>query len=106
MSNTVICHYRVVRGNEEAFEGLLQAHWPKLKQLGFVTGAPAVHYWGEEQDNGEPIYFEIFQWTEGAMEKAHQHPEVMAIWGPMEQLCEARAGKPSMEFPHVSLLNA
>ena len=104
MSNTVICHYRVVRGNEEAFQALLQGHWPKLKQLGFVTDTPAVHYLGEEQDNGEPVYFEIFQWTDGAMQKAHQHPAVMAIWGPMEQLCEARAGMPSLEFPHASMI--
>lgn len=101
--NTVICQYRVIRGNEAAFEALLQSHWPKLSQLGLVTDTAAVHYKGEEQDNGEPIYFEIFEWAPGAMEKAHQHAEVMAIWGSMEQLCEARGGKPNMEFPHVAV---
>jgi len=61
---------------------------------------------GNEQDNGEPIYFEIFDWSDGAVDRAHEHPEVMAIWEPMDQLCESRGGKPSMEFPHVDVLNA
>jgi hypothetical protein len=26
---------------------------------------------------------------------------VAAIWEPMDGLCEARAGKPNREFPHV-----
>ena len=101
MSNRVICHYRVRRGSEAAFEDLLARHWPTLKRLSLVTAEPSVSYRGLEQDNGEPIYFEIFEWLDGAMERAHEHPEVMAIWEPMDQLCEARGGKPNMEFPHV-----
>ena len=62
MSNTVICHYRVRRGNESAFEELLGSHWPTLRRLGLVTDAPSKSFKGEEQDNGEPIYFEIFDW--------------------------------------------
>ncbi|MEM9621255.1 MAG: hypothetical protein AAF993_06370 [Pseudomonadota bacterium] len=97
----VICHYRVKHGNEEKFEGLLKRHWPTLHQLGLVTDTPTQIYQGVEQDNGKPIYFEIFTWREGAVERAHEHPEVMAVWEPMDQLCESRQGKPNMEFPHV-----
>lgn len=106
MSNMVICHYRVAAGNEAKFEKLLNNHWPTLQRLELVTGEPSKQFKGEEQDNGKPIYFEIFEWREGAVEKAHQHPEVMAIWEPMDQLCENRDGKPNMEFPHVRPLNA
>lgn len=60
---------------------------------------------GTEQDNGQPIYFEIFDWQDGAVGRAHEHAEVMAIWGPMEALCEARGGKPNMEFPHVGRIH-
>lgn len=102
MANTVICHYRVAAGHEPAFEALLRRHWPTLRELGLVTDEPPRHYKGIEQDNGQPIYFEIFDWCDGAVERAHEHPEVMAIWEPMDQLCEARDGKPNMEFPHVA----
>ncbi|MGI9325562.1 MAG: hypothetical protein ACR2PZ_10110 [Pseudomonadales bacterium] len=104
MPNKVICQYRVARGNEGAFEELLSKHWPTLHRLGLVTDDPSTHYRGQEQDNGEPIYFEIFDWLQDAVDRAHEHPEVMAIWEPMDQLCEARNGKPNMEFPHVELL--
>lgn len=105
MPNTVICHYRVASGNENKFEDLLRNHWPTLKRLGLVTEEASKHFKGAEQDNGQPIYFEIFDWLDGAVDRAHEHPEVMAIWEPMDQLCEERGGKPSMEFPHVQKLD-
>ena len=103
--NKVICHYRVSEGNEAAFETLLQQHWPALRRLELVSNDVPQHFKGKEQDNGMPIYYEIFDWVDGGMERAHEHPEVMAIWEPMDKLCEARNGKPNMEFPHVSVLN-
>ena len=101
MSNKVICNYRVAAGNEAQFEALLAKHWPTLNKLGLVEPTPSTIFKGVEQDNGQPIYFEIFDWREGASEQAHTQEEVMAIWGPMDALCEARGGKPNMEFPHV-----
>ena len=97
----VICHYRVIRGKENDFEELLASHWPTLHQLGLVTDEPSQCFKGEEQDNGEPIYFEMFEWRGDAVDRAHGHPEVMAIWRPMDSLCETRGAKPNMEFPHV-----
>ena len=105
MSSKVICHYRVAPGNEEKFEALLARHWPTLFALGLVSEVPSQQFKGVEQDNGQPIYFELFDWLEGASDRAHEHPEVMAIWEPMDQLCEARGGKPNMEFPHVEPLS-
>ncbi len=104
MPNKVIRHYRVKAGNESAFEELLLEHWPTLQRLGLVTDEPSQQMKGTEQDNGQPIYFEIFDWQDGASERAHQHPEVMAIWEPMDVLCESRGDKPNMEFPHVAVL--
>ncbi len=106
MPETVICHYRVVLGNEAKFDELLAAHWPALHRLGLVTDTKPQHFKGLEQDNQQPIYFEIFEWADGGMERAHEHPEVMAIWEPMDQLCETRGGKPNMEFPHVTAWHA
>ena len=104
MPNKVFCQYRVRRGNEREFEKLLTTHWPTLHRLGLVTSTPSEQFKGTEQDNGEPIYFEVFDWLDGAVERAHAHPEVMAIWQPMDALCEARGTKPNMEFPHVERL--
>ena len=102
MTETVICHYRVKAGNEADFEALLREHWPTLQRLGLVTEQPPQHFKGSEQDNGQPIYYEIFEWLDGAVDRAHEHPEVMAIWEPMDTLCESRGVKPNMEFPQVS----
>ena len=105
MPNKVICHYRVPKANEREFEKLLEQHWPTLHRLGMVTDEPSQQFKGEEQDSGQPIYFEIFDWLDDAVDRAHEHPEVMAIWEPMDQLCESRGRKPNMEFPHVEALN-
>ena len=66
---TVICHYRVAAGNEGKFEGLLKQHWPTLQRLGLVTDKPSQWFKGVEQDNGQPIYFEIFEWHDGASDQ-------------------------------------
>ena len=101
MANKVLCQYRVAEGNEEKFEALLKRHWPTLHELGLVTNEPAQCFKGAEGSDGKPIYFEIFDWVDGAVERAHENPGVMAIWEPMDQLCEQRGGRPNMEFPHV-----
>ena len=98
---TVICHYCVKAGKEADFEDLLRRHWPTLRGLGAVTDEPSQIYRGRD-GKGRPMFWEIFHWkSAAAFEKAHAHPEVLAIWEPMDGLCEPREGRPSMEFPHV-----
>ena len=104
MTETVICHYCVKAGKEADFEGLLRRHWPTLRRLGTVTDEPSQIYRGEDA-KGRPMFWEIFHWkSAAAFEKAHAHPEVLAIWEPMDALCEPREGRPNMEFPHVERL--
>jgi hypothetical protein len=95
---TVICTYRVKRGNEAAFLDLLERHWPTLHELGFVTDEPARVL--RQLGSTEPTLLEIFTWRDGGFQRAHEHPRVLAIWEPMEPLCEARDGAASMDFPH------
>jgi hypothetical protein len=45
-------------------------------------------------------FVEVFAWKDRGFEVAHKHPEVLALWEPMEQMCEARNGYPATEFPH------
>jgi hypothetical protein len=102
---TVLCHYYVRAGEEAAFTKLLAAHWPTLDQLGLVTDEPSICYQGLDQ-SGQPLFVEIFHWKNGAAaQQAHEHPEVMMIWEPMDTLCESRAGRSNMEFPHVERLS-
>lgn len=106
---TNLCIYRVQPGKEAAFEELLKVHWPTMNKLGLASDVPSIIYKGTEHldRTGErppvPIYFEVFSWNsaEGPM-KAHESPEVMAVWGPMGELCEGRGeGRPAMDFPGV-----
>jgi hypothetical protein len=94
---TVICTYRVRGECEERFLGLLGRHWRTLHELGFVTDEKPLAFRGTEDGL---TYVEIFTWVEGGFGQAHEHPDVLAIWEPMEPLLEDRGGRPRWEFPH------
>jgi hypothetical protein len=97
---TVICTYRVRAGSEAEFESLLERHWRTLRELEFVTDEKALVF--RSLDEGAPTYVEIFTWVEGGFGQAHEHPDVLAIWEPMEPLLEDRDGRPRWEFPHFT----
>src|ERR1700735_2550618 len=94
-NETVICTYRVRPDAEDEFLGLLRRHWAALHELGFVTDERSQVL----RDIEEPTYVEIFTWVEGGFERAHEHPDVLAIWEPMEPLLEDRGGRPKWEVP-------
>ena len=57
-----LCIYRVKRGSEKAFRGLLAKHWPALKRVGLGADEPSTIYQGFEGERGdEPIFVEILQ---------------------------------------------
>ena len=95
-NETVICTYRVRSDAELGFRQLLERHWNTLHELGFVTDDESLVF----RQYDEPTYVEIFTWVEGGFGRAHEHPDVLAIWEPMEPLLEDRAGLPKWEFPH------
>jgi hypothetical protein len=99
----VVCTYRVRPGKAAAFRALLRRHWPTLKRLGLVENAPRMLLRGLAPDSRND-FIEIFAWKPAGFERAHRMPEVLAIWEPMEQLCEARGGRAAMEFPHFAPL--
>lgn len=95
-NETVICTYRARPDAEPVFRELLARHWRTLHDLGFVTDEESVVL----RHVDEPTYVEIFTWLEGGFAQAHEHPDVVAIWEPMEPLLEERDGQPRWEFPH------
>jgi hypothetical protein len=96
-NQTVICTYRVRPEAEDEFVNLLAKHWHTLHDLGFVTDEESVVY---REIRGRPTYVEIFTWVAGGFERAHDHPDVLALWEPMEPLLEDRNGRRKWEFPH------
>ena len=102
---TVLCLFRVIPGSEEEFTRLLAKHWPTLRRVGLAADKPSTIYQGSEGDK-QPIFVELLNWKdEHGAGRAHEHPDVMAIWEPMGRLTEPRDGKPAMEFPHVRPLS-
>ena len=99
----VVCTYRVKPGREKEFAGLLKRHWPTLFKLGLVDEQPRMALQGRDTETTS-CFVEVFAWKEGGFQVAHQHPEVLALWEPMEQMCEARDGHPATEFPHYAVL--
>lgn len=100
-AEAVICTYRVKEGSEAAMLELIGRHWPTLRQAKLATPERPVVFEGRD-DSGKTFFVEVFSWVDGeAAGRAHQMPEVMAVWGPMGDLVEERLGRPGMEFPHV-----
>jgi quinol monooxygenase YgiN len=100
VSKPVLTHvtYRPKRGKEKQLLELVRRHWPTLHNAGLSTKDPAMVY--RAQDKAGNVYFvEIFSWKdEQASSRAHQLPEVMAIWEPMGAILE---GGPSPEIAQI-----
>lgn len=98
---TSLCIYRVKPGSEASFRALLARHWPTLRRVGLAADVASKVYEGTEGEN-QPVFFELLHWRDAeGPDRAHELPDVMAVWEPMGRLCETRAGRPAMEFPRV-----
>jgi hypothetical protein len=101
---TVICTYRVKEAAEPQFRALLAKHWPTLDRLDLVNQSIHELFRGTDE-SGKAFFVEIFEWkNEDTVRVAHESPQVLSIWEPMEALCEERLGRPALEFPHVERL--
>lgn len=81
--NWVIAAYRTRPGCETALDALVREHGPLLKRLGLVGDTPTTILRA-----GEGEIIEIFAWKPGAVEKAHRHPDVLALWAKFESVCD------------------
>jgi hypothetical protein len=100
-----MCTYRIKKGKEEEFVGLLRRHWPTLRDQELVENTPSQVFRGTD-DSAGTYFVEILTWKDGEMpNRAHELPAVMAVWEPMGMCCEARLGRPAMEFPTVQVVS-
>ena len=105
MGHTVMVIYRPVAGREDELLKLVREHVPRLRALGLATDTEPTLL--RSPSNGNIL--EIFDWLSAeAVEAAHAHPEVIAMWDafdvvsdflPLQQLAEA-----SDLFPHFERL--
>ncbi|MBM3764782.1 MAG: hypothetical protein FJW32_05265 [Acidobacteria bacterium] len=96
-SEIVVCTYRAAADKRDEFREILKRHWPVLRELGVVLDEPRIMLEGLK----DSTFVEVFAWRDAvAVETAHHHPRVMAVWERMGPLCEARDGRSPMEFPH------
>lgn len=98
MTEVVVCQYTAKPGQEEALEALLREHEKTLVRLGLKTDTPTQLLKGlgddPERHGAKGRYIEIFSWSsDDAMQRAHEAPEVMAIWEGIGAVCSA------MDFP-------
>jgi hypothetical protein len=86
---TMLVQYHPKAGKEGELLELVKKHWPELNRLGLVSSQPP-HLWrAVDKRSGQVHFVEIFQWKDrNTPDAAHRSPEVMAIWGPMEQVLE------------------
>lgn len=72
-------------GHEAALEALVRSHYGVLRRHGLASARPAQVFRAHDKDTGKAHFVELFEWvSENASDIAHQTPEVMAVWEPME----------------------
>jgi len=75
VGDLVIVAYRPKPGCEEKLLELVRRHVLELRSLDLVTDRPA-----QAMRARDGTLVEAFEWREGAIEQAHEHPVVLALW--------------------------
>jgi hypothetical protein len=83
MGDMVIVGYMPKPGQEAALLALTLEHVPILRRLGLATDRPAL---AMRAKDGTIV--EVFEWKDGAIAKAHEHPDVQAMWGRYATACD------------------
>jgi len=83
MGDMVIVAYRPKPGQEAALLDLVRDHIPFLRRLGLATDRAPLMMRG-----ADGVIVEVFEWAPGAVAKAHEHPEVLALWGRYAAVCD------------------
>jgi hypothetical protein len=99
--NVVMALYRPRPGQDEALRALIAGHVGTLRRIGLATDRPAVLLRA-----ADGTYLEIFEWRPGAAQRAHENPEVQAIWGAMAAIADFPAlgelAESKQRFPHFA----
>ncbi len=83
MGDMVIVAYRAKPGCEDALMALTLEHVPILRALGLATDRPALAMKAKDG-----VVVEVFEWRDGAIAKAHENPDVLAMWKRYAEVCD------------------
>ena len=83
MGDVVIVAYRPKPDREQELMELVREHVPFLRRLGLATDRPALAMAGQNH-----VIVEVFEWKEGAIVTAHEHPEVQKLWARYSEVCD------------------
>ena len=78
-----IVAYRPKPGKEEELMALTREHVPFLRSAGLATERPHVI-----ATAGDGTVIEVFEWAEGGLAKAHQHPDMRTLWERYAAVCD------------------
>ena len=98
MGDMVIVAYRPKPGREAELLALTRTHMAELRALGLATDRPTLAMQGQGG-----VVVEVFEWVEGAIARAHAHPQVQAMWARYEKVCDY---VPLRELPEAAALFA
>jgi quinol monooxygenase YgiN len=86
----VFVTYRPKKGSEARFLSVLKRHWPALRKAELVSRKRPQVWRATDKRTRRTHFIETFEWKDAsASDLAHQTPEVMAVWRPMEPLLES-----------------
>jgi quinol monooxygenase YgiN len=101
---SVLVTYVPKPGKEEELAELVRRHGPMMRRTGLL-GPEGVRAWRAttKRGHGQGVHFvELLQWRDAqASDLAHQTPEVMSVWEPMEALVEELIIAPLEALPEA-----
>jgi hypothetical protein len=106
MGRFVIAAFKPKPGMRDALVAAVDKHWDVLHREGLVTDSPR-----HAMTSSDGTILEVFEWRSAeAIEQAHHHPAVLALWKEFEAACEyvpisglPEAGHPFSEFERLPL---
>lgn len=84
MGRIVIVAYRPKPGKDAELQALMREHLARLRRAGLVTDRESIMM---QARDGTIV--EVFEWkSRAAIDAAHQHPEVLAMWSEYAGVCD------------------
>jgi hypothetical protein len=83
MGDMVIAAYRPKPGKAPELLALTQMHIPYLRELDLVTDRPTLAMQGQDG-----TIIEVFEWRDGAIDRAHAMPEIHRLWETYAAVCD------------------
>jgi len=101
-AETVVITYQVKSGQEQALAAVIARHWTVARRLKLVRSTPP-HVVLQGGSAGRRYIVEVLTWRDGSVPDAAPE-QILGIWQQMEQLVEARDGRPGIDISAVQVL--